>query len=246
MLGSYQKVLQLPQTILVTITNAFCIFLPDDPITSTRSGKTIRPSAEELRFELGTDPKKCRDALQKKRAKATAEFLRRMEPLGFTITADSYLAWDGNCYFSGLYFFMRQWGIADGWTVMSLREAVFKYIRDLPEDAPDNDFYSSYLNDNDKGEETLRRSLFEEDCKFLGTHSCYKLEHSTIGEMTALGICRNFNVSIKMYNPDRDYEPEVIGNPNAPHQMVLGYLDVAGCQHVQALVPCGEISVSHS
>lgn len=178
--------------------------------------------------------------MQKKRAQATVDFIKYIQPLGFTITPASYLAWDGNCYFSGLLFFMRQWGIAENWTVKSLRRAVFNYISDLPIDDPEfvNDFYESYINFDALDNEDLRRSSFIADCAKLAETSCYKLEHSTIGEMAALGICRKFNVCIRMFKPNDAKNPDdIIGDPNAKYQMVMGYFDVDDCQHVQALVP---------
>ncbi len=209
---------------------------PDELKSSTRSGRPKKKSAEEIRFEHGTNPN-SRDPKQRQRAEATLELIRFINPRGFTLTPASYLPWDGNCYFAALHFFMCQWGIVENWTVKSLREAVFMYMKQHRDDE-DSVFFLAYTHTDAGDDEDLRRNFFAEDCEFLATHSQYFIEKSTIGDMVPLGISLTFNISIKLLCPRNEKNPEqIIGDPHAPRQMVLGYIDIGDSQHVQALVP---------
>ena len=105
-------------------------------------------------------------------------------------------------------------------------------------DDEDSVFFLAYTHSDAGDDVELRRKLFAEDCDYLAKHSQYFVEKSTIGDMVPLGISLKFNISIKLLCPKNEKKPEeIIGDPDAPRQMVLGYIDIGDSQHVQALVP---------
>ena len=151
-----------------------------------------------------------------------------------TLTADSLLAWDGNCWFSALLFFLRlqkrdnQKETGEPWNVKALRAQVYDYI--LKEHPC---FFPMYYNADPAREGIDLRELFNTDNKYLRDSSNYSTT-SNMGDFVPLAISMLFSMHITIVQ--HTGLVLTVGHDDHKHKMTVGRIELPTVQHVHALV----------
>ena len=178
-----------------------------------------------------SNPKRIPD--KRLAAEALLQKVARNQTPALTLTAESLLEWDGNCWFRALLFYLRlqkrdRQENEEPWNVKALRAEVYNYI--YKQKAT---FFPMFINYDRQREDVPMDDLFTTDNRYLRDSTNYST-NSTMGDLVPLAISMRFSMRITIIH--HQGQVVLVGHEDNRYRMYVGRIELPDVQHVHALI----------
>ena len=160
------------------------------------------------------------------RAASTSELNVYLRSYNKTVTEESSMPWDGDCWFHCLSWFHDE---------DRTRENAKRYRLEIVQFLIDNVEEFIHFCDDGKGNLISRETYFA-SCKYLRNRGTYNTKSTVVGDCIPIAIAEKYALRIVVYDPKLK-QPQNIGNDSAMRTLTVARITTPSCEHIQGVVP---------